>query len=241
MISIVVPCYNEEGNVSGLVERFIPISTKFKNEGFQLILVNNGSTDSTSQVIDSEAGKYSFIKKVNIEKNIGYGYGICEGLKACDGEWMGWIHADLQLPPEAFLDFYAYIINDKERAKKTYFKGRRRNRPLSDCFFTFCMSVYESLYLCQKLWDINAQPTLIHRDFYEQIINPPYDFSLDLYVYYLAREKKMEIVRVPVVQQKRVEGISSWNNGKLQSRIKFIRRTLEFSKKMKQGIKENVY
>lgn len=237
MISIVVPCYNEEQNICRLVKRFIPIAENFSTEGFQLVLVNNGSTDNTQRVIESEAEKHNFISNVNIQKNIGYGYGICEGLKACEGEWMGWIHADLQLPPEALQEFWKIIIVDRENAKETYFKGRRSGRPLSDRFFTACMGIYESIYLGQKLWDINAQPTLIHRDFYSRIENPPNDFSFDLYVYYLARKASMRVVRVPVVQQDREAGVSSWNDGGLKARINLIKRTLIFSKNLKKDIK----
>lgn len=241
MYSIVVPCYNEEKNIHKLVKRFEAIADGFISEGFELVLVNNGSSDGTYTAINQECKSHSFITKVNVLENQGYGYGIIQGLKACKGEWLGWIHADLQIPPEAFLEFREKIDGDKDKAQNTYFKGRRSNRPLSDVFFTACMGIFESLYLKQKLWDINAQPTLIHRSFYEKIKNPPYDFSLDLYVYYLAKKFKMDVIRVSVVQQQRKEGISSWNDGKLRARINFINRTLTFSKELKKGIKENRY
>lgn len=238
MISVVVPCYNEEGNIERLVERFVALRDRLANEGFELILVNNGSADNTSLAIDNAVSKYDFIVKVNIEKNNGYGYGIIEGLKVCRGDWLGWIHADLQLPPEAFIDFYDIIQQDVDKATNSYFKGRRSNRSLSDRFFTTCMGIYESMYLGKRLWDINAQPTLIHRQFYVKIDNPPFDFSLDLYVYYLARKFGMNVIRVPVIQQERKEGKSSWNDGKFRARVNFIKRTLAFSKTLKKRIKE---
>ena len=100
------------------------------------------------------------------------------------------------------------------------------------------MSVFESLYLGKRLWDINAQPTLIHRSFYVQLVNLPYDFSLDLYVYYMARRLKLQVTRVPVIQRNREEGVSSWNNG-IKARLKFIKRTIDYSIKLKKEIKGN--
>lgn len=238
MISIIVPCFNEEKNIKALVKRFVQINQSFDTETMELILVNNGSKDLTESEIDKAVEAYPFIRKVNVLENHGYGEGIIQGLKAAKGEWLGWIHADLQLPPEAFLDFYEIIKNEPEKSINTYLKGRRSNRPLSDRFFTAGMGIFESIYLKEKLWDINAQPTLIHRSFYEKIENPPKDFSLDLYVYYLARTQKLNVVRVPVVQAERLEGVSSWNDGKLKARINFIKRTLAYSKTLKQGIKE---
>lgn len=238
MISVVVPCYNEEKNIHRLVERFLPINEKLKKEGFELILVNNGSGDHTSEAISQNTALYDFVKKVNVQENKGYGYGILQGLKVCKGEWIGWIHADLQLPPEAFLEFYKIIRKDPEKAKRSYFKGRRKNRPVIDNFFTFSMGIFESLYLGQRLWDINAQPTLLHKTFYRKLTKPPHDFSLDLYVYYLARKYKLNVIRVPVIQQKREEGVSSWNDG-MKARVKFVKRTLKYSKQLKKELKEN--
>ncbi len=239
MISIVVPCYNEEKNIQRLVKRFVPIAEKLGSKGFELILVDNASNDGTSEVIDRECKKASFIRKIAIDgENQGYGYGIIQGLKICKGEWLGWIHADLQLPPEAFLDFMRIADMDPLKSETRYFKGKRHNRPVSDTFFTIGMSVFESLYLGKRLWDINAQPTLIHRSFYVQLVNLPYDFSLDLYVYYMARRLKLQVTRVPVIQRNREEGVSSWNNG-IKARLKFIKRTIDYSIKLKKEIKGN--
>lgn len=237
MISIVVPCYNEEKNIHRLVERFCSVAEQFESSGFELLLVNNGSEDGTSTAIEKEAENHDFIKKIEIAKNEGYGHGINEGLKNCQGEWLGWIHADLQLPPEAFLEFNNFIKTKPSIASNTFFKGKRSNRSLSDSFFTIAMGLFESTYLWKGLWDINAQPTLISREFYNKIGNPPKDFSFDLYVYYLSKKRGMNIVRIPVKQQKREEGVSSWNNG-IKSRIRLIKRTLSFSKELKNNIRK---
>ena len=68
-------------------------------------------------------------------------------------------------------------------------KGNRQGRPLFDVFFTAGMSLFETCYLHMKLYDINAQPNLFPRTFYESWENPPYDFSLDLYALYMAQIK----------------------------------------------------
>ena len=49
------------------------------------------------------------------------------------------------------------------------------------------MSLFETLLLRTRLWDINAQPTMFHRDFFASWDRPPHDFSLDLYAYYGAK------------------------------------------------------
>ena len=53
--------------------------------------------------------------------------------------------------------------------------------------------------LFQKiLYDIHAQPVIFHKDFFNKWKNPPKDFNLDLYVYYLAKKFKFKIIRFPV-------------------------------------------
>jgi glycosyltransferase involved in cell wall biosynthesis len=212
----------------------MPVYELLQKDGFQLVLVDNGSKDNTNNVIKSMTTKYSWVELAYVKENQGYGYGILQGLKKAKGEYIGWLHADLQIEPKYILS----IIEELDKLKnptQAFFRGRRRNRPFTDRFFTFGMSVFESIFLHTKLYDINAQPTLFHRSFYDKFINPPHDFSLDLYVYYLAKTYKLNIIRVNVVQKVRIEGTSSWNTG-MKARIKLIKRTLEYSKKLKGNV-----
>lgn len=235
--SVVVPCYNEEKNLDRLMERFAPIQEKLASAGkeLELVLVENGSADNSREKIADIVQARTYVKEVRIDVNQGYGYGILQGLAACTGEFLFWIHADLQLPPEAILDMIS-ILDENTEPDKLFIKGSRQNRPLSDRFFTWGMGIFESFYLGVRLRDINAQPTCIPRTFYESWSDPPYDFSLDLYTYYMAVKSGLELRRVPVVQSERTEGTSSWNTG-MASRIKFIRRTLVYSRTLKKRLR----
>jgi hypothetical protein len=95
------------------------------------------------------------------------------------------------------------------------------------------MGVFETLYLGRKLFDINAQPNIFPRKFYSEWKNPPYDFSLDLYALYMAGVKGLDVKRIPVIFPPRIHGASHWNTG-LASKWKFIKRTIDFSKKLKR-------
>ncbi len=235
--SVVVPCYNEEKNLDRLMERFAPIQAELAEAGkeLELVLVENGSADNSHEKIAAITQTHAYVKEVRVEVNQGYGYGILQGLAACTGEFLFWLHADLQLPPEAILDMIA-ILDASGDPDKLFLKGSRRNRPLSDRFFTWGMGIFESLYLGARLRDINAQPTCIPRSFYESWSDPPYDFSLDLYTYYTAIKAGLTLRRVPVIQSERTEGTSSWNTG-MASRIKLVRRTLSYSKVLKKKLR----
>lgn len=81
-LSIVVPCYNEEENIPLILERFEEI---IEQKDIEVILVNNGSTDNSAQILADLLPKYSFVKTVLVEVNQGYGYGILQGLHMCRG------------------------------------------------------------------------------------------------------------------------------------------------------------
>ena len=81
------------------------------------------------------------------------------------------------------------------------------------------MAIVEFFILGVKMWDINAQPTVFHKNLIEDTLESlPVDSSLDLFVYYLAIKKNYNIHRVRVHFGQRQSGIGS--NEKLSSKIK---------------------
>jgi hypothetical protein len=97
------------------------------------------------------------------------------------------------------------------------------------------MALGESLYFGKKLYEINAQPTYFHRSFFETWIEPPHDFSLDLYAYIMALEHGCQPMRFPVSFPKRPFGLSHWNTS-LGAKWKFIKRTVKFSRELHKKI-----
>jgi glycosyltransferase involved in cell wall biosynthesis len=232
-LSIVVPCYNEGANVALLLEAYAAVITR---TDIQLVLVNNGSTDSTAETLRNLEPTYArFLQIVTVPINQGYGFGVLAGLKAATGEFIGWTHGDLQTPPRDVISGLT-LIESHPAPTTLYIKGTRRGRPLFDQFFTFGMSIFETLYLGTWLYDINAQPNLFHRSFFSRWENPPHDFSLDLYALYMAKTCSLQIVRFPVPFLARLHGHSSWNTS-LAGKWKFIKRTLAFSLELKKRLK----
>jgi len=233
-LSIIIPCYNEEKNIPLIVERFrksIP-----QDAQMELILVDNGSSDLTNYIIKKFSKKYLFIRPARVKKNVGYGFGIWTGIRAAKGEYICWTHADMQTDPYDTIKAYQLITKQKN-SKKCFVKGNRKNRPLIDTFFTFGMSLFETIILKTWIYDINAQPNLFHRNFLKHVGKPPKDFSFDLYFYYIAKRKSYEIIRFPVLFKPRIHGKSHWNTS-LKSKWKFIKRTLEFTLNMRKQLKK---
>ncbi len=234
-LSIVVPCYNEEKNLPGLLEAFNQAITR---DDIELILVDNGSTDNSQTVLRGLLTQYHFARCHHVAENQGYGHGILSGLRAAKGQFLGWTHADLQTDPQDVLKALS-IIEKKSNDKDLYIKGDRKGRPIFDKFFTSGMSLFETLYMGSALWDINAQPNIFHRNFFDKWEkSAPHDFSLDLYVLYMAKHLNMKIERFDVYFPERQHGESSWNTG-FSAKWKFIKRTLEFSIELKKELKDD--
>lgn len=231
--SIVIPCYNEKENLNSLVDCLVKITEKFNAE---FILVENGSTDgSRSYFKQCIEDKYNNIKCVFIKNNQGYGYGIQQGLKKALGEYVGWIHADMQFRPDGLITFFDYL-EEKKSTEKYFIKGIRTNRTKFDVFFTKCQAIVDSCIFNVKLFDITAIPVIFNRELMDNIDEWPNDFSIELYAYYKAIKCNYHIYRKKIVIVPRKQGKSSWNKG-LESKIKLGIKIFADSIKIKQGKK----
>jgi glycosyltransferase involved in cell wall biosynthesis len=227
--SLVIPCFNEAANLPLLLERCKELAVRSEVE---VVLVDNGSTDSTAQVLENLLPKYLGCRSIRVEKNQGYGFGIVSGLKAAEGRILGWTHADMQTDPQdALLGLELF----EKHGDDIFVKGRRYGRPFMDVVFTVGMSIFETALLTRPMWDINAQPTMFSRSFFESWTVPPDDFSLDLYAYYQAQKCGLKVYRFPVRFGERAHGVSHWNVNWAAKR-KFIRRTVDFSLQLKKKI-----
>jgi glycosyltransferase involved in cell wall biosynthesis len=227
--SLVIPCYNEAANLPLLLSRCRSLS-RYSN--IDIVLVDNGSTDDSPAVLAELLPNHPNCSSIRVEINQGYGYGILAGLSVAKGEVLGWSHADMQTDLHdvvAGLDFF------QNKHQKIFVKGHRYGRPLMDRLFTVAMSIFETLLLAKPMRDINAQPTMFKREFFETWVSPPHDFALDLYVYYQARLQKLAVHRFPVRFGPRAHGVSHWNIN-WASKRKFIQRTFNFSVELKRSL-----
>lgn len=228
-LSIIIPCYNEAENIPLILEEYNKLLNN--RTDIEVILVDNNSKDNTAEVLNKLAPKYHFLKIV-FEPVPGYGSTILAGLKHANNEYVGWTHGDMQTPPQNVISAFELMQSYNSR-QDIYIKGKRYGRQLADKIFTLGMSLFETIYMGALLNDINAQPNIFHRSFFESWKNPPTDFSLDLYAFYKAKKEGLKIVRFAVPFLRRIHGTSAWNTG-LASKWKFIKRTVKFSQRLKK-------
>lgn len=232
--SVIVPCYNEKDNLPALFESFkasIPVNAP---ESVQVVFVDNGSSDGSLDVMKKLEADWLTI--CHVPENQGYGYGIKEGLRMAEGEFIGWTHADLQTDP-ADLWRGLEALRGEESPDKCYLKGVRMNRPWTDEFFTFGMGLVSSVALGGSYFDVNAQPKIFPRRYQDDVLTGPDDFSLDLFLLWLMNKAELKQVTIPVNFGERVAGEVK-GGGSMKGKLKLIRRTFTYIFELRSSLKD---
>lgn len=105
-VSVVVPVYNEEENIAVLYSRIINVLEKMGME-YEIIFVDDGSRDRSSELLDNLATKDNQITVVGLARNFGHQVAISAGLDHARGKAVIVMDADLQDPPEMLPQFIA--------------------------------------------------------------------------------------------------------------------------------------
>ncbi len=235
-LSIVIPCYNEVGNLVMLLDRCRhAIGTR---DDIEVIFVDNGSTDETPRVLPAllAAPKDRYGRMVRVEKNIGYGHGIMTGVRAARGAVIAWTHADLQTDVADVTESYERWVG-AANPQRTVVRGRRIGRPLLDALFTGGMSLISSAALGMWLHDINAQPKLFPRAFVAELTAPPDDFALDLYALYVAKRNGYTVLEHPVNFGKRIAGEAK-GGASLKLKWRLSRRTFAYIGRLRASLRD---
>ncbi len=104
-ISIVVPCYNEENNISNFYKEMIETLNKVKeNYSYEIIFVNDGSNDKTEIEIKKIRKLDENVILISFSRNFGKEAAIYAGLNSATGDLVALIDADLQHPPRTILE-----------------------------------------------------------------------------------------------------------------------------------------
>lgn len=99
-LSVVIPCYNEEGGIDQLMRRLVPICQQQFPDDYEIVLVNDGSRDHTWERICDHADQSRHVVGIDLSRNHGHQLALTAGLELCGGQLIFILDADLQDPPE---------------------------------------------------------------------------------------------------------------------------------------------
>ncbi len=105
-VSVVVPCYNEEGNIRPMYAR-LTAALRAVTTNYELIFVNNGSYDESAEIFDELASADQRVSIVNLSRNFGAQGAYTAGFAYASGDCVVGLDGDIQDPPEMIPEFIA--------------------------------------------------------------------------------------------------------------------------------------
>ncbi|MBE5822413.1 MAG: glycosyltransferase family 2 protein [Clostridiales bacterium] len=122
-ISVVIPCYNEEDVIEVTYQRMNSVMKDMTEYEYELIFVNDGSKDKTLEKLMNICKSDSNSKIINFARNFGHQIAITAGLDFATGDYIAFIDADLQDPPELIKEMVTKL---EEGYNVAYGKRKKR-------------------------------------------------------------------------------------------------------------------
>jgi glycosyltransferase involved in cell wall biosynthesis len=206
-LSITIPFYNEEPNVKRVLGEITDILS-VNSVQFEIIAVDNGSSDRTGEIIKEMSVNRTQIKLLRVEINEGYGNGILAGLRASSGRLIGYMDGDGQIDVEAVLGCYKELqISDRFDLAKGFPRGipgsflRRYISKLYNAFIT-------SIFRIETL-GINCKPKIFKRELYAKLDLESKDWFIDAEIMIKATRLNVRYIDYPIQFKERLEGKSN--------------------------------
>lgn len=112
LLSVIVNCYNEEETIPTFYKTIKPILNKIENLDYEILFIDDSSSDKTLSIIKELAKKDSKIKYLSTTRRFGKEAGILAGYEHANGDYIVSIDVDLQDPPELIVEMYNKIRNE---------------------------------------------------------------------------------------------------------------------------------
>jgi glycosyltransferase involved in cell wall biosynthesis len=209
-LTVFFPVYNEEKNIPLLIDsasKIIPQLAK----NYELIIINDGSTDNSQQVAESLIKGKSAWRLVSHQKNLGYGEVLKTGIKEATQEWLFFTDGDLQFDLKELAQFLPYTNNFQAII------GYRRKRAegLSRTINTRLFKLYIDLLFRLHVKDIDCAFKLIKTNLLKNLnLNSGSAFTSSEILYRL-KKQKIKFKELPVSHYPRQFGQATGANIKV--------------------------
>ncbi len=135
ILSVVVPCYNEEAVLPVFYQEVTKIATQMEKEvEFEFVFVDDGSSDGTLAEIEKLAASDKRVRFVSFSRNFGKEAGLLAGLEYAKGDFVATMDADLQDPPSLLPRMYDYVRDGEYDCVGTRRVNRAGEPPIRSFF-----------------------------------------------------------------------------------------------------------
>ena len=141
ILSIIVPCYNEEQALPFFYQEIDKVSKELKELNFELIFVNDGSKDKTLEVLKEYHKKDKRVRYISFSRNFGKESAMYAGLEHSKGDYVTIMDADLQDPPSLLKEMYRLVSEEGYDCVGTRRVTRKGEPPIR----SFCARLFYKL------------------------------------------------------------------------------------------------
>jgi dolichyl-phosphate beta-glucosyltransferase len=203
VLSVVVPCYNEEQRLPRTIEQ-LERYLGAKGLPYELILVDDGSSDGTREIMDEAAARNPSVRLEALPRNRGKGRALAEGVAAATGSEILVTDADLSTPIEEIEKLQAEL--DKGAGVAIASRALRGSRveisqPVYRVLMGKAFNLIVQAVLLPGIWDTQCGFKLFRADLAKDVFAAltTDGFGYDPEVLYRAKKKGVRIAEVPVV------------------------------------------
>ncbi|MBI2629029.1 glycosyltransferase [Candidatus Pacearchaeota archaeon] len=203
MLSIIIPAHNEEKRIGPTLEAYANFfSEKKKQEKveYEIIVVNNASRDNTISILKKYSRRFKEIKYLDL-KDGGKGYAVLEGFKVANGDFIGFVDADMSTPQVAFYDLYKNIRNYDGLIASRWLENSKTKRT----FGKYIRSIGFN-YLVRSLFffpyrDTQCGAKVFRKHVIEEVASKvkSIKWAFDVNLLYLCRKKGFQIKEHPTL------------------------------------------
>ncbi len=212
LLSVVVPCYNEEQTVADFYEEFIKNEDFFKGRDmdFEIIYINDGSKDNTVAEIKKLHERDSRVHLVSFSRNFGKEAGLLAGLEHAKGDYVVAMDVDLQDPPSLLPEMFSYLDEGYDSVATR--RVTRKGEPPIRSFFARCFYALMQKISKTEIVDGARDYRLMTRQMVDAILSMPERnrFTKGIYGWVGFNTRWVEYENV-----ERVKGETKWSFWKL--------------------------
>lgn len=199
-LSIIIPAYNEESRLPRTLEQILVFLNK-QNYSFEVIVVENGSSDLTFEVAKEYAKTHTSVNVLKEEQR-GKGNAVRRGMLAAKGEYRFICDADLSMPIEEVAKFIPPQLTDFDIAigSREAPGAVRYNEPSYRHFGGRAINLLIRLFILPRFQDTQCGFKCFRAEVAEDLFRQQTltGWSFDIEILYLARRKKLRIVEIPI-------------------------------------------
>ena len=227
-ISVFFPCYNEQENVARTVEKALDVLEKL-NADFEVIIVDDGSSDNTGRIADEIAGSNNKVKVVHHGRNLGYGAALQSGFKAATKELVFYTDGDGQfdineMPP---------LLDLMEQYDIVSCYRLNRRDPLIRKINAWCWTRLVCFLFGLKVRDIDCAFKLYKREIFDKIEMSSTGALIDAEILARAAHKGYRITQKGVHHYPRTAGAQTGAN--IQVILRAFKELFKLQRRIRNG------